>query len=312
MKGKKDKGPSVKKPIFKKWWFWVIIVVILAAIIGSGGENENEAPPTTGDPSTSTSTPQASDTQTDDTQGESNSEFDNINFVVRNVRNDVTGNWRIATIAESIEIQNYALDYYNKYFEGDDEFHAIVNFTYNTTSKISVMGNLLDVTIYEYVDKEEHDAKLLFSGMVLDEYFIDIDSGEILNAQETTSTKEVSPDSFVADVKDVIQGAISSKDESITDVVLKDGNLCVTVDLSNANPEPLTIGDLAWSRAISITEAILNIPTYETYEDLWNTISVDFGADVGKVTCGKDDVETNGFGRYFPPEGNFDSLIGLE
>lgn len=312
MKGKKDKGPSVKKPIFKKWWFWVIIVVILAAIIGSGGENENEAPSTTDDPSTSTSTPQASDTQTDDTQGESNSEFDNINFVVRNVRNDVTGNWRIATIAESIETQNYALDYYNKYFEGDEEIHAIVNFTYNTTSKISVMGNLLDVTIYEYVDKEEHDAKLLFSGMVLDEYFIDIDSGEILNAQETTSTKEVSPDSFVADVKEVIQDAISSKTESIQDVVLKDGDLCVTVDLSNANPEPLTIGDLAWSRAISITEAILNIPTYEAYEDLWNTISVDFGTDIGKVTCGKDDVETNGFGRYFPPEGNFDSLIGLE
>lgn len=312
MKGKNDKGPSVKKPIFKKWWFWVIIVVILAAIIGSGGENENKVPSTTGDPSTSTSTPQASDTQTDDTQGESNSEFDNINFVVRNVRNDVTGNWRIATIAESIETQNYALDYYNKYFEGDEEIHAIVNFTYNTTSKISVMGNLLDVTIYEYVDKEEHDAKLLFSGMVLDEYFIDIDSGEILNAQETTSTKEVSPDSFVADVKDVIQDAIRSKTESIQDVVLKDGDLCVTVDLSNANPEPLTIGNLAWSRAISITEAILNIPTYEAYEDLWNTISVDFGTDIGKVTCGKDDVETNGFGRYFPPEGNFDSLIGLE
>lgn len=95
-----------------------------------------------------------------------------------------------------------------------------------------------------------------------------------------------STDKFVEEVKTAIQGAISSKTESIQDV--------------------------AWSRAISITEAILNIPTYETYEDLWNTISVDFGTDVGKVTCGKDDVETNGFGRYFPPEGNFDSLIGLE
>lgn len=121
-----------------------------------------------------------------------------------------------------------------------------------------------------------------------------------------------STDKFVEEVKTAIQGAISSKTESIQDVVLKDGDLCVIVDLSNANPEPLTIGDLAWSRASSITEAILNIPTYETYEDLWNTISVDFGTDIGKVTCGKDDVETNGFGRYFPPEGNFDSLIGLE
>lgn len=295
MKGKKDKGPSVKKPIFKKWWFWVIIVVILAAIIGSGGENENEALSTTDDPSTSTSTPQASDTQTDDTQGESNSEFDNINFVVRNVRNDVTGNWRITTIAESIETQNYALDYYNKYFEGDEEIHAIVNFTYNTTSKISVMGNLLDVTIYEYVDKEEHDAKLLFSGMVLDEYFIDIDSGEILNAQETTSTKEVSPDSFVADVKDVIQGAISSKDESITDVVLQNSNLCVYVDFSEKDPAPLTLEDLALARTSSITDAILEL---KDYDSLWETITVDFGA-TGHITNSKENMETNGTGRYF-------------
>jgi hypothetical protein len=295
MKGKKDKGLSVKKPIFKKWWFWVIIVVILAAIIGSGGENENEALSTTDDPSTSTSTPQTSDTQTDDTQGESNSEFDNINFVVRNVRNDVTGNWRITTIAESIETQNYALDYYNKYFEGDEEIHAIVNFTYNTTSKISVMGNLLDVTIYEYVDKEEHDAKLLFSGMVLDEYFIDIDSGEILNAQETTSTKEVSPDSFVADVKDVIQGAISSKDESITDVVLQNSDLCVYVDFSEKDPAPLTLEDLALARTSSITDAILEL---KDYDSLWETITVDFGA-TGHITNSKENMETNGTGRYF-------------
>ena len=292
---KKEKAQKLQKPLYKKWWFWVIIVVILAAIIGSGGENENEALSTTDDPSTSTSTPQASDTQTDDTQGESNSEFDNINFVVRNVRNDVTGNWRITTIAESIETQNYALDYYNKYFEGDEEIHAIVNFTYNTTSKISVMGNLLDVTIYEYVDKEEHDAKLLFSGMVLDEYFIDIDSGEILNAQETTSTKEVSPDSFVADVKDVIQGAISSKDESITDVVLQNSNLCVYVDFSEKDPAPLTLEDLALARTSSITDAILEL---KDYDSLWETITVDFGA-TGHITNSKENMETNGTGRYF-------------
>ena len=233
--------------------------------------------------------------QTDDTQGESNSEFDNINFVVRNVRNDVTGNWRITTIAESIETQNYALDCYNKYFEGDEEIHAIVNFTYNTTSKISVMGNLLDVTIYEYVDKEEHDAKLLFSGMVLDEYFIDIDSGEILNAQETTSTKEVSPDSFVADVKDVIQGAISSKDESITDVVLQNSDLCVYVDFSEKDPAPLTLEDLALARTSSITDAILEL---KDYDSLWETITVDFGA-TGHITNSKENMETNGTGRYF-------------
>ena len=106
-----------------------------------------------------------------------------ISFVVSNVRNDVTGNWRIATIAENIEMQDYALDYYKEYFKSDDEIHAIVNFNYKTTTKISVMGNLLDVSVYEYVDKEEHDAKLLFSGMLLKEYHVNKDTGEIEEIQ---------------------------------------------------------------------------------------------------------------------------------
>lgn len=109
--------------------------------------------------------------------------IDDISFVVTNVPNDVTGNWRIASIAENIEMQDYALDYYKEYLKSDDEIHAIVNFNYKTTTKISVMGNLLDVSVYEYVDKEEHDAKLLFSGMLLKEYHVNKDTGEIEEIQ---------------------------------------------------------------------------------------------------------------------------------
>ena len=69
------------------------------------------------------------------------------------------------------------------FFKSDDEIHAIVNFNYKTTTKISVMGNLLDVSVYEYVDKEEHDAKLLFSGKLLKEYHVNKDTGEIEEIQ---------------------------------------------------------------------------------------------------------------------------------
>lgn len=55
--------------------------------------------------------------------------------------------------------------------------------SYLQTTKISVMGNLLDVSVYEYVDKEEHDAKLLFSGMLLKEYHVNKDTGEIEEIQ---------------------------------------------------------------------------------------------------------------------------------
>ncbi len=288
-KEKKEKS-AVKKAFYKKWWFWLIIIVVLAGIFGSGGKDKDAVQ--------TASENESSTTETSEDSKQTDSESEGIDFVVSDVRNDVTGKWRKSLIAENVEPKDYALDYYKQYFKSDDEIHAIINFNYNTTTKLSVMDNLLDVTIYEYVNKEEHDAKVLFSGMVLDEYFIDIDSGEIFNAQEITSTKEVSPDNFIADVKDVIQGAISSKTEAITDVVLENGDLCVYVDFSKADPSPLTLEDLALSRTSSITDAILEL---KDYDELWETITVDFG-DVGHITNSKTDMKNNGFGRYFPAE----------
>ena len=100
-------------------------------------------------------------------------------------------------------------------------------------------------------------------------------------------------------VKTAISGAIDSDNEAITDVALKDKDLCVTVDLSKAAPSPLTIEDLAISRTSSITDAILELTDYDSQ---WNTITVDFG-DVGKVVCDKDSIKENeAGGRYFPSE----------
>ena len=107
-----------------------------------------------------------------------------FNVSLRNTyRNDATGNWRLARIAENIDIEEYAVEYYNNYFKSDNEVHIVINFTLNTTTRITVMGNLLDVSIMEYVDKEEHDAKLACSGMLLSEYHVNIDSGEIEKIQ---------------------------------------------------------------------------------------------------------------------------------
>ena len=173
-----------KKPIYKKWWFWVIIAVILAAA-ATPSKNEDGSKEGLEDGYTEKveEIKEEAEEKKEEKSEEINSEIDKINFNIHDVRNDVTGNWRISTIAESIKVQDYALDYYKKYFEDDKEIHGIVNFNYNTTTKISVMGNLLDVTVHEYVSKEEHDAKLLFSGMLLSEYHINIATGEVDKVQ---------------------------------------------------------------------------------------------------------------------------------
>lgn len=120
-------------------------------------------------------------------------------------------------------------------------------------------------------------------------------------AKDAINTAEQQPtsDKFVEDVKTAISGAIDSDNEAIKDVALKDKDLCVTVDLSKADPSPLTIEDLAISRTSSITDAILELTDYDSQ---WNTITVDFG-DVGKVVCDKDSIKENeAGGRYFPSE----------
>ena len=143
-----------KKPWYKKWWIWLIVAIVVigaASAAGAAGGNENT-------PSELPSN--AVDVVVEETP---DAELEDINFTVSKVNNDVTGNWRISSIAEPIVMSDHALAYYKQYFENDNEIHAIVNFGNNTTTQISTLGatdpDVIDVTTYEYVKGEEHDAK---------------------------------------------------------------------------------------------------------------------------------------------------------
>lgn len=131
---------------------------------------------------------QTEDTESEDAEKEIASgahEIDGAKFFFsKSVNNDVTGRWRISTVNTSMSAEEYALDYYKEMFSSDDEVHGIVNFALNTTAKITVPAASLNVTIYEYVEDEEHDAKELFTGMELAEYSIDIETGEIKKISE--------------------------------------------------------------------------------------------------------------------------------
>ena len=199
MKKEKEK---IKKPWYKRKLIWAIIIIVFIMAIGSNGEStsaENTKKNTAAaDTQQQPNTESADTTKDEDTAQAAVSEdtseqkedaaadaedqtsaIDGIKFTVSDVRNDKTGNWRISLIAENIEMQNCALDYYKHYFKDDKEIHAIVNFNYNTTTKISVVGNKLDVSVFEYVKKEEHDANLLFSGQLLKEYLVDKGTGAV-------------------------------------------------------------------------------------------------------------------------------------
>ena len=100
------------------------------------------------------------------------------------VQNDSTGRWKISLISSSKEVTDYSIEYYNTLFSSDDEIHAIINSASNTTNKISLLyPGMLDITVYKYVNGEESDANILFSGVLLNEYFINTETGEIEKIQ---------------------------------------------------------------------------------------------------------------------------------
>ncbi len=55
----------------------------------------------------------------------------------------------------------------------------VVNLGLKTTSALSVSNGIMYLDVHEYIDGEEHDAKVLGSGDLLKSYIIDINTGEI-------------------------------------------------------------------------------------------------------------------------------------
>jgi len=110
-----------------------------------------------------------------------------------NVNNDVTGNWRYATIpvSENIDTIEYVLSYYRKYFKSDNEIHFIVNFNSNSLVSLNTFdGDTIYITVREHINGEERNAKTIDSGTKLGEYRIYTDNGDIEKLEEATEVAE--------------------------------------------------------------------------------------------------------------------------
>lgn len=100
------------------------------------------------------------------------------------VKNDTTGNWRLSKVYTDFDVIDYALYYYNRYFQADNEIHAIINYSNDTTIRIRSTLGMLDVSVLSHIDGEENDAKILFGGDLIQNYMISIESGELVNIEE--------------------------------------------------------------------------------------------------------------------------------
>jgi len=101
------------------------------------------------------------------------------------VRNDVTERWKCLVLAENnFDVTEYALSCYKNHFDSDETILAVINLTTKTSTSISKVAGNLYVSEYEYVDGEEHDAKIMFSGMHLVDYIVYIDNGDVEKVTE--------------------------------------------------------------------------------------------------------------------------------
>lgn len=214
------------------------------------------------------------------------------------VHNDVTGNWRELVVYSNKPVDaDLAMEYYDAYFDSDDEIHWITNLYLKTVTRLSKMGNILNVATSEYQDGEENDAKKLGGGMALGSFAVDMDTRKEIKTDGDPDAGTVDNDALTSAVKEAIDGQVA-EDEKITGVDFDGSNLTITVDLSNAETklEGFTKKDIAEARISSITDAILAMD--DKYYNTWETITLDFGPE-GKATFSKSSVKNDGYGRYF-------------
>lgn len=195
-----------KKSIYKRWWFWLIAVIVVGSWIVGGDEtgelsdqdkgsavevevDEDKGEEPQDEPQEASKKDAEDDENWDDLKnkdnivGTSDKDYSEVSKQKPSeVRNDVTGNWRKVTLAEDIDFEDYAKSYQELHME-EGETHFIVNFNRKTTTVINEFNSLLYVDIHEYVEKEEHDANKIGSGMVLINYVIYPD-GDIEELEE--------------------------------------------------------------------------------------------------------------------------------
>ena len=207
MKKEKPKKKVSKKVIFFVLLFWVVIII--SAGMSSEQEklqkeNKNSSAQSTAPVASAVSSVSSSsaaestepDTSADEAapvdvseetpgkayaavQSADTSVLDDMDIKVRNVNDDITGNWRMTYVDTKETAEEYAIAYYKEYFKSDNEIHFLVNQHLKTTAVISKFNNQLDVRIYEYTLGEEYSADTIASGIFYGEWYVHLDTGEI-------------------------------------------------------------------------------------------------------------------------------------
>lgn len=293
-----------KKPIYKKWWFWVIIVIVLSAVIGVSVSHIGNTDDISGkthvdaemknENSDNTSRQPATHLYDKADAVEILSDAEPPNEDICDWDNVIGEYSVIRTNSDEVTDERLADWYFNYVINEDNEFEwYMILFTDKSDhSGIYATDGLIKKNVI--FEQNEHGDYIrnrdLFGEDTLGKptnstvYYVSTNEGTL-----------ISSDMFVEQARVAVQDAISRKDESIIDVVYRDGDLCVYVDFTKKNLSPSALEELAFSRTYSITETVLELKQYSIF---WETITVDFG-ETGHITNPKENVAMDENGRGF-------------
>jgi lipoprotein len=276
-----------------------LATTVLVAGCGSGTKNDTE---------TSVSETVATKTTVTETAADTANKKENMKQEYdlsdpMSINDDTTGKWKLNRMTGATNPIDFAFDYYKNFMQ-PDEIHYIINFSTNTTTIIQNMAGMLYVRVLEHVDKEEITAKTIGSGVLLQEKYFNIETGEPYEVEASSDTAPVSDEELVKAVTELLPDNMTEGSELKNVAVRDNKDLFIEVDLTHANDNSnikLPLDVVAETSVSQITDPILDLG--DEYYNAWNTITLDFG-DYGHATFNKSDVAANAVGKYFSYEGD--------
>lgn len=121
----------------------------------------------------------------DDIAGVSNKDIKDLDIkFYKNVPHDEQETWAdkysMATMNADVDFSEYALSYYNEYYQNYGDLHFVINFNRKTVDTIIVYDSIhIFASTHEYLPVKEINARNIDGGKLLDEYWIHLDNGDI-------------------------------------------------------------------------------------------------------------------------------------
>lgn len=118
----------------------------------------------------------------------------------------------------------------------------------------------------------------------------------------TTNNDNPQDNQDISELKAAIEkGAMESVQNTdkvvVTDVTLEDKHLYIKLDISKIEPSaPFDLSDSAVAIHDYVAGAVIE---NKEFDELWNTITIEY-LNVCKITCLKEEMVENEYGRYFP------------